>query len=160
MTPQQVTRRRVVESVEVLAPCKERRQPSDLGRFTELLDRFAALAVELVDKGEDRRLAQAADFHQLDGALLDALGDVDDHQRRVHRRQRAIGVLGEVLVARRVEQVDDGIADRWIIIDDMNHAHGARRGCFEADTGPAIGKKEFRESQSIFPGKNPYPSDR
>ncbi len=32
---------------------------------------------------------------------------VDDHQRRIDRRQRAIRVLGEVLVAGRVEQVDD-----------------------------------------------------
>ncbi len=72
----------------------------------------APVAVELVDEGHDRRVAQAADFHQLDRAFLDALGAVDDHQRRVDRGQRPVGVLGEVLVARRVEQVDDAPAIR------------------------------------------------
>ena len=48
-----------------------------------------------------------ADLHQLDGPLLDTLGAVDDHERAVHRGERAIRVLGEVLVARRVQQVDD-----------------------------------------------------
>jgi hypothetical protein len=70
--------------------------------FVEQVERLAALAVELVDEGHDRRVAQPADLHQLDRALLDALGAVDDHQRRVHGGQRAIGVLGEILVARRV----------------------------------------------------------
>ena len=78
--------------------------------LVEQIDRLAAVAVQLVDEGHDRRIAQAADFHQLDRALLDALGAVDHHQRRIDRRQRAIGVLGEVLVARRVEQIDDVIA--------------------------------------------------
>jgi hypothetical protein len=78
--------------------------------FVEQVERLAALAVELVDERHDRRVAQPADLHQLDRALLDALGAVDDHQRRVHGRQRAIGVLGEILVARRVEQVDQDVA--------------------------------------------------
>ena len=81
--------------------------------------RLAALAVELVDEGHDRRVAQPAHFHQLDRALLDALGAVDDHQRRVHRGQRAVGVLGEVLVARRVEQVDDAA-----VVGELHHARG------------------------------------
>ena len=75
--------------------------------LVEQVGRFAAFAVELVDERDDRRVAQPAHFHQLDRALLDALRAVDDHQRRVDRRQRAVGVLGEVLVARRVEQVHD-----------------------------------------------------
>src|SRR6266436_3346080 len=69
------------------------------------LDGRAAIAVELVDEGHDRRVAQAADLHEFDGALLDALGAVDDHQCRVDGGQRAVGVLGEVLVTGRVEQV-------------------------------------------------------
>ena len=71
------------------------------------LDRVLALAVELVDEGHDRGVAQAAHFHQLDGALFHALGHVDHHQRRVHRGQHAVGVLAEVGVAGGVEQVDD-----------------------------------------------------
>ena len=67
----------------------------------------SAFAIELVDEGHDRRVAQAADFHQLDRALFDALGAVDHHQRRIDRGEHAVGVFGEVRVAGRVEQVDD-----------------------------------------------------
>ena len=75
--------------------------------FIEQLDGRPALAIELVDEGHDRRVAHAAHLHQLDGSLFDTLGAVDDHERAVYRRERAIRVLGEVLVAGRVEQVDD-----------------------------------------------------
>ena len=75
--------------------------------LVEQIERIAALAVELVDEGDDRDVAQPADLEQLAGARLDALGGVDHHHRRIDRGQRAVGVLGEVLVARRVEQVED-----------------------------------------------------
>ena len=80
--------------------------------LVQQLDRRAAVAVELVDEGHDRRIAQPADLHQLDGALLHPLGAVDHHERRVDRGQRAVGVLGEVLVTRGVEQVHDAVAVR------------------------------------------------
>ena len=88
------------------APCRSARSParsrcrSTFSISSSSVQRLAALAVELVDEGDDRRVAQPADLHQLDRPLLDALGAVDDHQRRVDRGQRAVGVLREVLVAR------------------------------------------------------------
>ena len=57
------------------------------------LERVLALAIELVDEGHDRRVAEPANLHQLDRALLDALRAVDDHQRRVDRGEHAVGVL-------------------------------------------------------------------
>ena len=45
-------------------------------RLLDLVDqveRVAALAVELVDEGDDRHVAQPADLEQLAGLLLDAL---------------------------------------------------------------------------------------
>ena len=69
-----------------------------------------ALAVELVDEGDDRDVAQPADLEELAGARLDALGGVDHHDGGIDRRQRPVGVLREVLVARRVEQVEDAVA--------------------------------------------------
>ena len=82
----------------------ERQRLLDL---VEQVERIAALAVHLVDEGDDRDVAQPADLEQLAGARLDALGGVDHHDGGVDRGQRAVGVLGEVLVARRVEQVED-----------------------------------------------------
>ena len=83
--------------------------------FLDLIDELdgrAALAVELVDESHDGCRTQAADFHQADGALFHTLGAVDDHQRRVDRRQRAIGVFGKVFVAWRVQQIDDAVIER------------------------------------------------
>ena len=77
----------------------------DLLDLIQQIHRVAAFAIQLVDEGHDRRIAQAAHLHQLDRAVLNALRAVDDHQRRIHRRQRAIGVFGEVFVSRRIEQI-------------------------------------------------------
>jgi hypothetical protein len=78
--------------------------------LVEQVERVAHLAVHLVDEGDDGRVALAADFDQLARLRLDAVGRVDHHQRRIDGGQHAVGVLGEVLVARRVEQVDDVLA--------------------------------------------------
>jgi hypothetical protein len=85
----------------------ERQHRLDL---VEQFERVARLAVHLVDEGDDGNVAQAADLEQFTRARLDALGRVDHHHGGIHRRQRAIGVFREVLVARRVEQVVDAIA--------------------------------------------------
>jgi hypothetical protein len=89
--------------------------------FVEQLDRRPAFAVELVDEGQDRRVAQAADVEQLDGLRFDAVHRVDHHHRRVDGGQGAVGVFGEVLVARRVEQVDHALA-----VGELHHRAGDR----------------------------------
>ena len=63
----------------------ERQRLLDL---VEQIERIAALAVHLVDEGDDRNVAQAADLEQLAGARLDALGGVDHH----HRQSTAVSV--------------------------------------------------------------------
>ena len=80
--------------------------------FVHQLDRIPALTIELVDKGHDWRGSQPAHIHELLGAGLYALGHIDDHQGGIHCCQGAIGVLGEVLVPRRVQQVHDPVAIR------------------------------------------------
>ena len=90
----------------------DRRRLERQGLFdlVQQFERIAALAVELIDEGDDRDVAQPADFEQFSRARLYALGGVDDHDGGVDRRQRAIGVFRKVLVARRVQQVEDAIA--------------------------------------------------
>ena len=68
----------------------------------EQLDRIASVAIQLIDEGEDRRIAQATNIHQLDGALFHALGAVDYHECRVHGCQHTIGVFRKVFVSGRV----------------------------------------------------------
>ena len=75
--------------------------------FVEQIEGVAALAVHLVDEGDDGDVAQAADLEQLSRARLDALRGVDHHDGGIDRGQRAIGVFGEVLVAGRVQKIED-----------------------------------------------------
>jgi hypothetical protein len=84
----------------------ERQRLLDL---VEQIERVAAFAVELVDEGDDRDVAKPADLEQLAGARLDALRRVNHHDGGIDRGERAVGVLGKVLVARRVEQVEDQV---------------------------------------------------
>ena len=68
--------------------------------------RVAGFAVHLVDEGENGDMAQGADLEQLDGLGLNALGGVDDHDGGIRRHQGAVGILGEVLVAGGIQNVD------------------------------------------------------
>src|SRR3546814_12682584 len=78
-----------------------------VGDLVEQFERGLAFAVDLVDEGDDRHRTQTAHFEQLERLRLDTLGGVDHHHGAVDRGQRAIGVLAEILVPRRVEQVED-----------------------------------------------------
>ena len=64
------------------------------------------LAVQLVDEGDDRNVAQTTDLEQLERLRLDAFRCVQHHDGAVGGRQGPVGVLGEVLVAGGVEQVE------------------------------------------------------
>ena len=74
--------------------------------LVEQLERIARRAVHLVDEREERDAAGAADRKQFAGLRFYALGRVDQHDRTVGRQQRAVRVLAEILMARRVEEID------------------------------------------------------
>ena len=101
----------VIDALEVLAAAdgpvhRVGLDAEDFFNVLHQLKRVAGLAVHLVDEGEDRDVAQRADLEQLDGLGLNALGGVNDHDGGVRRHQGAVGVLTEVLVAGRVQNVD------------------------------------------------------
>ncbi len=72
-----------------------------------------------------------ADLEQLQRSRLDALGGVDDHDGGIDRRQRAIGIVGEVFVAGRIEHVED-IA----VIFEGHHRGDDRDAAFALDLHP------------------------
>ena len=74
--------------------------------FVHEVKRSLAVVVELVDERENRDAAVGADFEELLRLRLDAFRDVDDHDGAVDGHERAVRVFGEVLMARRVEDVD------------------------------------------------------
>ena len=100
-------------------------------KFVEQIQRIARLAVHLVHEGDDGRIAHAADSQQLDRLRFHALGRIDHHQRRVDRRQHAVGIFREVLVARGVEQVDD-VAAKF----ELHHRGGDGNAALLLDLHP------------------------
>ena len=89
--------------------------------FIQQFERCAPFAVELVHKRDDRRVTQATDFHELNGASFDAFGSVDHHQRRVDSRKCAISVLAEIFMARGIKKVH-----HLAVIGKLHH--GGRNG--------------------------------
>ena len=64
-------------------------------------------------------MPHGADLEELPGLGLHALGAVDDHDGGVRGHQGAVGVLGEVLVAGGVQNVD-----AEAIILELHHGRG------------------------------------
>ena len=74
--------------------------------FIQQVEGVVGVPVHLVDKGENRDFPHHADLEQLSGLRLHALGGVDHHDRRVRRHQRPVGILGEILMSRRIQNID------------------------------------------------------
>ena len=89
--------------------------------FIHQLHRIADVTVEFVHEGEDRRIAQTGDFHQLTGTVFYTFRGVDHHQTAVHRCQGTVGIFGEVFVARGVQQVHQAV-----VIRELHHGGGNR----------------------------------
>ena len=90
----------------------------------ELVDQFERLSagtIPLVDEADDRQLTLATHLEQLAGLALDAARRVEHHDHRVDRGKDPVGVLGEVAVTGRVEQVQDVVA-----IGELEHGRGDR----------------------------------
>ena len=111
---------------------RERQRPhADVELLFDLVQQVERLlrgAVELVDEDDYRGRAHAADLHQLARLRLDALGAVDDDDDRIDGRQRAEGVLGEVFVARSVENVD-----LRALVFEAHHGRGDRDSALAFD---------------------------
>ncbi|EKD37224.1 MAG: hypothetical protein ACD_75C01207G0001 [uncultured bacterium] len=94
----------------------------------------SAFPVQFIDKGDDRGIAHPAYFHQLLGLGFDAFGAVDDHDGRIDRGQNPVGILREILMAGRIEQVD------FIIpIGEFHHRGGNGNTAFLLDGHPVAG---------------------
>src|SRR5579859_7416528 len=99
------------------------------------LQGWAAWTIALVDKGDHGHPSGVTNLEQLQRLRFDALRHVDDHHRRIGSSLYPIGVLGEVAVARGVEEVDGAApvaelehsrADRYAPF--LLHGHPVRRG--------------------------------
>ena len=128
-------------------------------QLIEQLEGIARLAVHLVDKRKDRDMAHGADLEEFPRLRLDALGPVDDHDGGVRRHERAVGVLGKVLMAGGIQNVDaealvlelhDGRGDRDAsLLFDLHPVRYGGAGIFLAldrarlRDGPAVEQEFF-----------------
>ena len=117
-------------------------------QFINQLQRIFHRPIALVHEGEDRHAALAADLKQLARLRFDAFRGINHHHHRVHGGQHAIGVLGKILVAGRVEQVEavavviklqHGRADRDAALFFQFHPVG-RRGALIFARGHGAGE--------------------
>ena len=76
----------------------------------------------------------AADVEELEGLRLQALGRVEQHHRGVDGGQHPVGVLGEVAVARGVQQVDHVVA-----VGELQHRRGDRDAALALHVHPVRG---------------------
>ena len=76
-------------------------------------------------------MPQGADLEQLDGLGLNALGGVDDHDRRVGGHQGAVGILREVLVTGGIQDVD-----AFSVVFKLQHRTGNRDTTLFLDLHP------------------------
>src|SRR6266566_1250231 len=82
-------------------------------------------------RGSRRRVAQPAHLEEFAGLLLDAFGSVEHHHRAVDRGQGAVGVLAEILVARRVQEVEGEP-----LVLEAHHRRGDRDAALALDRHP------------------------
>ena len=106
------------------------------------LERILADAVALVDEREDRHATPLADVEELPRSIFDALAVVEQHDGAVGGDQRAVGVLGEVLVARRVEQVDV-----VAVVLELHHARRHRDAALLLELHPVGGRVPRRPAR-------------
>jgi len=85
---------------------RERPDAEHALQFVQQFERAFHRPIALVHEREDRDTTLPADLEEFPRLRLDALGGIDHHHHRIHRRQDAIGVFRKILVAGRVEQVD------------------------------------------------------
>ena len=156
----------VVHALELLAAADGpvHRVGVDAQLFLQLLAQLKGvpgLPVHLVDEGEDGDVPHGAHLEELPGLGLHALGGVNDHDGGVGRHQGAVGVLGEVLVAGCVQNVDaeplvlelhDGGRDRdAALLFDLHPVGGGGTGVFLAldltglGDGSAVEEELFRQ---------------
>ena len=128
----------------------EREFRSDL---VHQIEGVLAFAVDLVDEGDDRHVAQPADLEELKRLRLDAFRRIDHHDGAVGGGQRPVGVLAEILVARRIEQVADDA-----LVFEGHHRRRHRDAAVLLDLHPVRTRTPVVAARLHLPGKADRPA--
>ena len=68
--------------------------------------RVNPFAVNFVDEGDNRKLSHAGNFKEFECLGFDPLGTIKKHDHRIHGLKGAKGVFAEILVARRIKNIE------------------------------------------------------
>ena len=85
------------------------RAGTDSKHFFNLIQklvRISCLTVKLIDESENGDMTHHANLEELNRLRLHTLCSVNDHDRTVGCHKRPIGILREILVSRRVQDID------------------------------------------------------
>src|SRR5690606_16440412 len=101
----------VVYALEIVTHADREAQRGDrkaqfLFHLVQQVKGILPLAVQFVDEDDHGDVAHSTDFHQFLGLLLHPLGHVNDHNDTVHGGQGPKGVLGKILVARSIQNIN------------------------------------------------------
>ena len=120
------------------------------------IEGVVGVPVHFIDKGKDRDLSHHADLEQLSGLRLHALGGVDHHDRGIRRHQRPVGILGKVLMARRIQDVDavsvifklengGGDGNSSLLLDLHPVAHRMAGGCLSLHASRQVDRSAVKQ---------------
>ena len=70
------------------------------------IKRIIGISVHLVDKCKDRDVSHNTDFEKFTGLCLNTFGTIDDHDRGIRCHQGTVGILGEILMSRCIQNID------------------------------------------------------
>ena len=80
--------------------------PQHLFNFIKKFIGVSCLPVKLIDKGENGNVPHHTNFKELNGLRLHTFCAINHHDRTVRRHQGSVGVLGEILMSRCVQNID------------------------------------------------------
>ncbi len=143
---------------------RDRVDAEDGFELIQKLESRAGRAVELVHESENRHSAFAANLEEFSRLRLDALAGVHHHHGGIHGGEHAVGILREILVARRVEEVhhaavvvelQNGRADRDAALFFQFHPI-ARGGALVLARGHAAGELNGAAVEQEFFGEGGF----
>ena len=92
--------------------------------FFNIIQQFKSIVgvpVHLIDKRKNRDVAHYADLEQFSGLGLHTLGSIDHHHRGIRSHQCAVSVLREILMPRRIQNIDAVTS-----VIELQHGRGNR----------------------------------
>ncbi len=149
-----VLRRTFVHTAEVGAiadrPNERKRRDAELALdLVEQVERLSPRPVHLVDEREDRKPPEPGYLVEFSRLRLDAVRRVDEHHDAICGGERPVGVFAEVLVAGRVEQVDD-----VVLVIELQDRRRDRDTALLLDLHPVRSRMTFVPARRDGPGQS------